>query len=282
MTTQIAIAVDDFGEHVTINTAALALARAGRISAISCMVGGPAWPDGAAALRELDRPQVDLGLHLDLTQYPLETSPRPLARLIGAAWLRRLDPHRLRSEVERQCDAFEADARRAPDHVDGHQHVHQLPQVRELLVDTLCRRYDPHPWLRDTRRAHFAGRTFDSTLLRADMKAAVIERLGADPLRHLAAGRGVPQNRRLLGIHGLQADARTYRRLLGGWLGVAQTGDLLVAHPASALAGATGPMAANRSAEYAVLGSAEFGDLLVQAEVEVVPMSALLAGDRAG
>jgi predicted glycoside hydrolase/deacetylase ChbG (UPF0249 family) len=282
MTTQIAIAVDDFGEHVTINTAALALARAGRISAISCMVGGPAWPDGAAALRELDRPQVDLGLHLDLTQYPLETSPRPLARLIGAAWLRRLDPHRLRSEVERQCDAFEADARRAPDHVDGHQHVHQLPQVRDVLVDTLCRRYAPRPWLRDTRRAHLAGRTFDSTLLRADMKAAVIERLGADPLRHLAAGRGVPQNRRLLGIHGLQADARTYRRLLGGWLGVAQTGDLLVAHPASALAGATGPMAANRSAEYAVLGSAEFRDLLMQAEVEVVPMSALLAGDRAG
>jgi hypothetical protein len=41
-------------------------------------------------------------------------------------------------------------------------------------------------------------------------------------------------------------------------------------------------MAANRSAEYAVLGSAEFRDLLMQAEVEVVPMSALLAGDRAG
>jgi len=281
MRKQIAIAVDDFGEHVTINTAALALARAGRISAISCMVGGPAWPEGAAALRELDRPRVDLGLHFDLTQYPLEISPRPLARLIGASWLRRLDPHRLRSEIERQCDAFEADARRAPDHVDGHQHVHQFPQVRDVLVDTLCRRYDPRPWLRDTRHAHVAGGTFDSTRVRADMKAAVIARLGADALRHLAAGRGVRQNRRLLGVHGLQADGRTYRHLLGGWLGVAQTGDLLVAHPASASAGATGAMAANRSAEYAVLSSAEFGDMLMQAEVEVAPMSALLARDTA-
>ena len=278
MTKQIAIVVDDFGEHATINAAAVQLARAGRISAISCMVGGPAWRDGATALRELDRPHVDLGLHLDLTQYPLGESPRPLPRLIGAACLRRLDRRRLQSEVERQCDAFEAAVGRAPDHVDGHQHVHQLPQVREVLVDTLCRRYDPRPWLRDTRRARLADGLLDATQMRADTKAAVIERLGAGPLRRLAASRGVRQNRRLLGVHGLHADAPTYRRLLGAWLRIAETRDLLLAHPACT-EGGIGAMAANRAAEYAVLSSAEFRDMLTTAQVEVMSMSGLLAQD---
>jgi chitin disaccharide deacetylase len=38
----LAICVDDYGLHAGVNVAAIALAGAGRVSAISAMVGGPA------------------------------------------------------------------------------------------------------------------------------------------------------------------------------------------------------------------------------------------------
>jgi len=275
MTKQSAIVVDDFGEHETINTAALELARAGRVSAISCMTGGPAWPRGAAALGELDRHQVDLGLHLDLTQYPLAGPSWNLARLVGAAWLHLLEGRRLHDEVERQLDAFESAVGRRPDHVDGHQHVHQLPQVRDVLVEVLRRRYHPLPWIRDTRRAPLTGAPGTAVLIQAQAKAAAIEWLGAGPLRKLAASSGARQNRRLLGVHRLRADAASYRRLLGAWLRVAVTGDLLVTHPA-ADRNAIGANAANRAAEHAVFSSAEFPDMLLEAKAQVGSMSQLL------
>ena len=275
MKKQIAIVVDDFGEHASINTAALELARSGRISAISCMTGGPAWLRGAAELRELDRHHVDLGLHLDLTQYPLGVPPWQHTRLVATAYLRRLDWRRLREQVERQCDAFESAVGQPPDHVDGHQHVHQLPQVRDMLVDTLYRRYDARPWLRDTRRARPTSASLSASLIRSEMKAAVIESLGARPLRSLAARCGFRQNRHLLRVHGLRADAVDFRELLDGWLRAAVTGDLLVAHPSTTL-GVGGAMAANRAAEYAVLNSPEFPDMLREAQTEVVAMSRLL------
>jgi len=275
MRKQIAIVVDDFGEHETINAAALELARAGRVSAISCMTGGPAWRRGAAQLCELDRKKVDLGLHLDLTQYPLAGPPWQHARLVGAAGLRLLEWRRLRDEVERQFDAFESAVGCRPDHVDGHQHVHQLPQVRDVLVDVLRRRYDPLPWLRDTRRAPLTGIARDALWMQAGVKAALIEWLGAAPFRKLAARSGFRQSRRLLGVHGLHTDAAGYRRLLVAWLRIAATGDLLVTHPAVD-ADAVGAMAANRAAEYAVFSSPEFPDMLLEAKTQVGPMSRLL------
>jgi hypothetical protein len=144
-----------------------------------------------------------------------------------------------------------------------------------VLVDALSRRYDPSPWLRDTRRAPLTGIPGDAVLIRAQVKAAAIEWLGAGPMRKLAGRRGTRQNRRLLGVHGLHADAAGYRRLLGTWLRIAATGDLLVTHPA-ANADAVGRMGANRAAEYAVLSSPEFCDMLLEAQTQVIPMSRLL------
>jgi len=275
MKKQIAIVVDDFGEHATINAAALELARTGRISAISCMTGGPAWLRGAAALGEFERNHLDLGLHLDLTQYPLGRSAWQLADLIAMGVLRRLNRRLIRDQVERQCDAFEAAVGRPPDHVDGHQHVHQLPQVRELLVDTLYRRYNPRPWLRDTRRARSVGLPADVVQMESQVKSAIIEWLGATGLRHLAARSDFRQNRHLLGIHSLHADERGYRHLLSKWLRTAATGDLLVTHPATP-GGPVGTTATNRTAEYAVLNSSVLTDHLRETQTEVVRMSRLL------
>ncbi|MBE7941046.1 MULTISPECIES: ChbG/HpnK family deacetylase [Ramlibacter] len=271
MATPIAICVDDFGHHAGVDAAVLALARQGRISAASCMVGGPSWAQGAPALRELDPRAVDLGLHLDLTATPLDASLRgglgawmlrSSARLAGAG--------RLRVEIEAQLDRFEAALGRAPAHVDGHQHVHQFPVVRDALMQVLTRRYPrQRPWLRRTRRV--PGQPFAG-------KSAVIDAMGCAGLERLAAAAGFAQNAHLLGVYDLQGDSPTrYAALLRGWFAAAGARDLLMCHPAADVPGAQAdPLLATRQAELAVLGSAQGDEMLSAAGLRLARMGDLL------
>ena len=106
--THLTVCIDDYGLHPGVNDAALALAEMGRLHAISCMVGAPHWLAGAPALLGLAGGDVDLGLHLDFTEYPLLASNRrPLLQLIALTTARLLDRAALRQEIEAQFDAFE-------------------------------------------------------------------------------------------------------------------------------------------------------------------------------
>lgn len=117
------VCVDDFGLHAGINAVALRLAARGRVHAVACQVGGPAWPAGAVVGRR------GRGSALDLTECPLTLPARPLKGVILASLLHRLDDAALAREVAAQLDRFEADLGPAPDFIDGHQ----LPQVRGAL-----------------------------------------------------------------------------------------------------------------------------------------------------
>jgi predicted glycoside hydrolase/deacetylase ChbG (UPF0249 family) len=67
---------------------------------------------------------------------------RALLGLVGRA--------EVRAEIERQLDAFERHLGFAPDHIDGHEHVHVLPGIRHGLFDVVSRRYPgTKPLLRD-------------------------------------------------------------------------------------------------------------------------------------
>jgi len=263
------LCVDDFGLHAGINGAALRLAVAGRVHAIGCLVGGPAFGSGGRLLRRLALPGLDIGLHLDLTEAPL----RPGSRQSLPAWLansllRRLDAHALHAEIRAQLDAFEDALGRLPAFVDGHQHVHQLPGVRTALLDELQQRYGTaRPWLRCTRTAGGAAAPF---------KARVIEALGARGLATLADSRGFAQNRRLLGVYDFRGGAARYRRLLEDWFRQAAAGDLLMCHPSLA-APASDALAAARQAEFQVLSSANFERWLREAGLHLQPMSRTLA-----
>jgi hypothetical protein len=125
---RIVLCIDDYALRPGVDAAVLELAARGLVSATSCLVGSPRWPAAAAALRAVDRSNLDVGLHLDFTEAPFDASLRHgLGDFIARAYLRRLPADRLAREIRAQFDAFEQAMGRAPDHVDGHQHVHQLP-----------------------------------------------------------------------------------------------------------------------------------------------------------
>ena len=269
----IAVCVDDFGLHRGIDDAALQLAAMGRISAISCNVGAAQWGQSARRLRELPRDRVDVGLHLDFTECPLDPAARwPLNALIARSGARLLDRALIRREILNQLAEFEKALGRRPAHVDGHQHVHQFPVIRDELVSVLLQRYpDRRPWLRSTRRPPGLG----------GFKPWLIEFLGAGPFAAAARRHGYPQNAALLGVYDFRGDTAHYLAHLGHWLGLASHGDLLMCHPA-VTAPAADPLLAARRTEWQVLSSPAFADLLGLAGMHVAPLSRILRSTDAG
>lgn len=147
------LCADDFGLSAGIDAAILDLVRAGRLSAVSCMVGGtdfaaaaPALTAAAAEPASLAAPaaRAEIGLHLTLTDLaPLgpmpKTAPdgRPptIGALIHRSYTGRVAPAEIAAEVRRQIARFREVVGRPPDFVDGHQHCHVLPAVRRAILE---------------------------------------------------------------------------------------------------------------------------------------------------
>ncbi|MDE3078497.1 MAG: ChbG/HpnK family deacetylase [Paracoccaceae bacterium] len=164
---RVILCADDYAQAPGISEGILRLAGAGRLSATSAMVHMPGWAmDARRAVGLRDR--MSLGLHLTLTHgAPLGPMPRlapggmfpSLGRLMKLALTGRLMRPEMRAEIAaeiaRQLVAFEAEAG-APDHVDGHQHVHVLPGIAGPLLAAIRTRYagrgvllrDPHDRLK--------------------------------------------------------------------------------------------------------------------------------------
>lgn len=248
----IVICADDFGLSSEINRAILTLAKKGHISATSCMPMQQHWQAGAESLKELKT--IALGLHFDLTE---EGHPFSLLDLMIKSQLRQLDKAFIRRLFVEQLDAFEGVMERSPDFIDGHQHVHQFPVVRSVIMDVLSERFGGRadkPWLRYSNPA-VSGHD-------ASLKALVLR------LISLGGGRffnrhGFATNREFLGMYSLSEDA-SFAEYMAGWLSSCGADTLFMCHPGDfeCLEQATDGMARARQNEFDFLNSAEFAQLL--------------------
>lgn len=220
------VCADDFAFSQGVSQAIAQLAAQGRLTATSAMVLSPRWAGDAALLREL-RGRIDVGLHLDWTS-PLAVAAGhglPLGQAMARALAGGFDPAQVTGAIERQLDAFEAQWRAAPDHVDGHQHVHQFAGIRGPLLELLDRRYGAGagPWVRISRPLG-AG---------AGLKGWVVGAMGAGPLRRALLQRGRAAAPALVGMYDFGGTAPGYEALVGGWLRDAPAGAVLMCHPAA-------------------------------------------------
>lgn len=251
------LCADDFALHPLVDDAVLQLARAGRLSATSCMTTAPRWPQAARSLALL-RPQLSVGLHFNLTEgHGGSTPAHGLGRVIRQAYARQWAPARLQALWRTQLDAFEHAMGTAPDFIDGHQHVHQLPGVREALLRELQARYgqDAMPWIRSTAPAPGQWR---------NPKAAVIAVLGGWIAGRRWRSAGLHTNHGFAGVYGFDApDAAHYGALMKGWLAQARDGGLLMCHPATAPV-PDDAIGHQRPIEFAYLMSPDFEQQLQQ------------------
>lgn len=252
------LTADDYGCHPAVDAAVLDLIDAGRLSGAACMTRAPGWPAAATHLANR-RDRAGFGLHLDFTEFP--PARRGLWPLIALSQVRRLNPTQVRDEISSQCARFEDATGRAPVYIDGHQHVHQLPQIRDVLIEVLLTRYGSRlPWLRISG-AH-PGDGF---------KPRFIAALGAPALVRRARAEGFRVMPRLLGAYGFDCDAAGYRHRLAHWFAIADDGDALMCHPAMH-AVPDDPIGHARAVEHSVLAGTDFHDLLATAGIQIGPL----------
>jgi predicted glycoside hydrolase/deacetylase ChbG (UPF0249 family) len=259
---RLTLCADDYAQSPAISQGIVALLQAGRLSATSVMTQSPHWPALAAPLREMEQ-QADIGLHFNLT-HDFADGPqliKPLSHWLLLSQLRCLSHTGLRDSLLRQIDLFSQHLGRLPDFIDGHQHVHAFPQVRDALFDAIALRWTTNskPYLRAPDRLGHPG---DSKL-----KAAVL-RQACRGFAAAAQQNGLRCNPWFAGLYALQPQAG-FATLMQQWLQACPDGGLMMCHPGLPADDASDPIAPARALEYRHLGSQAFAEACQQAGVQL-------------
>lgn len=252
---QVIFCADDYAIHPYADEAIISLIVQGRLTATSCLVLSPRWKQAAALLSTTIQNKADLGLHLDFTEFE-STLKQSLPKLIVNSLLHQLPTEKLRAVISLQLSQFEDVLGRAPDYIDGHQHVHQLPQIRDVLLECLNQRYSTcPPWIRISRPPAKDG-----------LKANIIGLLGGSSLKKKSHTLGLHHSHRLLGVYGFDQSRPAYQSRCQDWLAEAKSGDAFMCHPATS-GWAEDPVGEARRMEFEFLSSKEFGQILQENQV---------------
>jgi hypothetical protein len=272
------LCADDYGIAPGVNTAIRDLAVRGHLNATSAMLPAPSCTRSEArALNMLNAaaPRIAIGLHVTLTApfHPLSKDFAPvhggaflsLSAMLRRALLRRLRPQALAAEVEAQLRAFIDRFGRAPDFVDGHQHVHLFPQVRDAVLATM-NTLAPKAWARQ------CGRSAPLRQRLADRKGLLLDLLSGG-FRRRAEALGVRTNPGFAGTYDYRATA-DFASLLPRFLERLPDGGLVMCHPGfvDAELERLDPLTTLREREYAFLAQASFPDLLAAHGASLAPV----------
>ena len=158
--TKFTLCADDFGLGPHTDDGIISLVEKSRLNAVSCMSVGDTFESNAARLThaaKLAEFPVEIGLHLTFTEYaPLGEMPilaptgvfPTISSLILKAYLGKLNLVEIITQIEKQFSAFETAFGVMPDFVDGHQHAHILPVVRDALIPIAKTSLEPNGWIR--------------------------------------------------------------------------------------------------------------------------------------
>jgi predicted glycoside hydrolase/deacetylase ChbG (UPF0249 family) len=211
----VVLCADDYGLSPGVSRGIRDLLEAGRLTASSCMVVHPEF-DSEGQLLAPFLGRADIGLHFTLT------ADRSAASLMRDAYLGRLNRAKIAGELERQLETFTRVMGRAPDYIDGHQHVHLLPGVREPVVKAAQR---IGAAVRSTREPIGAA-----MLARPSPVEAMFLSWTARPLQALLEENTIATNRGFRGVRTFRETA-PYRTLFKRMIAGAQERCLVMCHP---------------------------------------------------
>lgn len=229
---QITLCADDYGQNTVISEGIVHLAEQGRINATSCMVNSEAWNETYQPLYALQS-STYIGLHFNLThgaalspdwKKKYGASLPGLASLLKQSCFRRLNPTIIATEIKAQVDAYTLAMNAYPDFIDGHQHIHQLPVIRDALLGIYA----------DLPVGIFIRKTCNGwgDVLSTDgfPKRQSIALLGGIAFQKCLAHRALPANTSFSGIYNFK-DAINYRHYFNEFLKHSQDGGLIMCHP---------------------------------------------------
>lgn len=264
-TRHITLCADDYGISPAVSAAIRDLVARGRINATSVMVTSPHFNSAeAGSLREAAAARAAIGLHVTLTApskplsqdyAPLRAGAfLPLAATVLRAELRRLRPALLRLEIAKQFETFTQAFGRPPDYVDGHQHVHLFPQIREAVLN-VAKIAAPGAWVRQ------CGQPARQKSWR-DPKGLFLDGV-SNRFRRLAEAAGVRTNPAFSGTYAFRP-ADDFQALFPRFLDGMPDGGVVMCHPGrvDAELRQLDPLTDLREREYAFFLGNEFPQLL--------------------
>jgi len=198
------------------------------------MVAAPHFgSDAAAALDTLNsgETRAAIGLHVTLTGPFKPTSEGfaplrhgrflPLNDLLRAAMARRLETELLVIEIASQVRIFIEAFGRPPDFLDGHQHVHLFPQVRDAFLKVVGEGA-PEAWVRQCGRARPMRRLHDRKALALDILSVAF--------RRKASQLGIAFNPAFAGTYSFNVKAQ-FPKLFPRFLSGLPNRGLIMCHP---------------------------------------------------
>jgi chitin disaccharide deacetylase len=275
MTTPIFVCADDYGLTPGISKAIRNLAEAGRLSATSAMTVSPYWEAEGRILREFRGKSLAVGLHFTLTELgPLAALPKlapdgrfpGLGPIMKRALLRTLPKEDVRKELEAQLDRFEAVMGSPPDYIDGHHHAHNLPIVRDVVLEVAPKRLG-----RERVFLRYCDEPLGAIIRRG---GAVTHAVAISLLGHAMAQRGraagFAGNTGFRGVRNF-SESEDVRRLFADALTDPQPNMMIMCHPGN---GDSAPdvndiIGGCRKQEYDFLRSDAWPDMLRRAGVEL-------------
>ena len=265
------LCADDYGISPSVSKGIRELVVQGRLNATSVMVAAPSFDRseaGSLKMLNIGARRVAIGLHVTLTGKfkPMSAGFRPtrhgtfvsLAEMMVRGRFGLLDRRRLGAEIATQLSTFVTQFGQPPDFIDGHQHVHLFPRVRETLLD-VAKEQAPQAWVRQCGRA--------ARLPRApiwDYKTRILDALSGK-FRELAAERGLTTNPAFAGAYDFASDKNTdFGRLFPGFLRELPAQSVVMCHPGfvDAELERLDPLTAQREREYAYLAGDDFPGVL--------------------
>jgi len=241
---RIVLCADDYGYSPGVSRGIRELLELGRLSATSSMVVFPEFESDGPLLKPfLDR--ADTGLHFTLT------ANRTIA---SVAWEAHTHPQHLQpvvSELEHQVTKFADVIGCLPDYIDGHQHVHVLPVVRDAVVQVA------------RRIGAYVRNTMDPIGLAMCRRPGVLESIylarASRKLAAFARAAGVPTNCGFRGVRTFREKV-PFRLLFQRMIKNADSGCLVMCHPGypDALLSERDPVQSMREEEFRYLAGPDF------------------------
>jgi predicted glycoside hydrolase/deacetylase ChbG (UPF0249 family) len=258
MKKRIVLCADDYGQAPHISLGIINLLEQNRLSATSCMVNTDYWAEHASWLIPFKQKK-DLGLHFNLTEGCALSKEYihahgeyflPLSQVFHKAFLRKFKQTTIEAEYHAQIDAFQTALGYLPDFIDGHQHVHQFPLIRDALIQVYHQRL-PHAYIR------LVNETLKMSDVFKDIKKLVIYTTGTQALKRLLIQNRIPHNSAFAGIYAFR-QADQYAQLFPSFLRAIQDRGLIMCHPGLNASNDLDSILKARFAEYQYFASDRF------------------------
>lgn len=230
---RIILCADDYGQDCNISQGIIDLIQQNRLSATSCITTMPDWFDHAKALKPFVN-QIEVGLHLNLTDgVPLSSGMQDgalfpsLFNLLQKAYRHHLDSLIIETECCLQLERFILGMGRLPDFIDGHQHVHQFPVIRDVVI----RLYETHLAHHKSYIRCVDDRRLFLTLFRSGyFKRIIIQLCGAKTFKMQLLQAKIPHNTSFSGIYRFSSSDR-YSQLFPRFIQEIDNDGIIMCHP---------------------------------------------------